>query len=52
MAAADIPRTVLDALIVCGVDNVALFLGERLSVSLMTFSMMLLHPVWTSHSRN
>ena len=28
MAAADIPRTVLDALIVCGVDNVALFLGE------------------------
>lgn len=28
MAAADIPGTVLNALIACGVDNVALFLGE------------------------
>jgi hypothetical protein len=28
MAAADIPGTVLNALIACGVDNVTLFLGE------------------------
>ena len=28
VAAADIPGTVLNALIACGVDNVALFLGE------------------------